>query len=52
VRKSGLAGKRQMLPAENFDGKNVDELVKICQYFPHQIFVPYGIWTTHLGHGM
>jgi len=37
---------RQMaliLSAENFDGENVDKLIKICQYFPHQNFVPYGI---------
>ena len=34
------------LSAENFDGENVDELIKIRQirqYFPHQNFAPYGI---------
>jgi len=31
--------------AENFDGENVYELIKICkirQYIPCQNFVPYG----------
>ena len=28
---------------ENFDRENIDELLEICQYFPHQNFVPYGI---------
>jgi len=34
------------LSVENFDGENVDELIKICQihqYFPCQNFAPYGI---------
>jgi len=25
---------------KNFDGENVDNLIKICQHFPHQNFVP------------
>ena len=31
---------------ENFDRENIDELLEIhqiCQYFPRQIFAPYGI---------
>ena len=28
---------------ENFDRENIDELLEICQYFPHQNFVLYGI---------
>jgi len=38
------ANNRRLL-AENFDGENVDKLIKnfqIRQYFPHQNFVPYG----------
>jgi len=34
------------LSVENFDGENVDELIKIHQihqYFPHQNFAPYSI---------
>ena len=34
------------LSVENFDGENVDELIKIHQirqYFPCQNFAPYGI---------
>ena len=27
---------------ENFDRENIDELLQIRQYFPHQNFVPYG----------
>ena len=33
------------LSVENFDGENVDELIKIRQihqYFPRQNFAPYG----------
>jgi len=29
--KSGLAANGRRLSAENFDGENVDELIKICQ---------------------
>ena len=28
---------------ENFDRENIDELLKIRQYFPRQNFVLYGI---------
>ena len=27
---------------ENFDRENIDELLEIRQYFPHQKFAPYG----------
>ena len=27
---------------ENFDRENIDELLKIRQYFPRQNFAPYG----------
>jgi len=30
------------LSVENFDGENVDELIKIHQIFPHQKFMSYG----------
>ena len=33
---------------ENFDGKNIEEMLEIhqiCQYFPFQNFVPYMIAT-------
>jgi len=38
--------KGRRLSEENFDGENLDELIKICQicqYFPCQNFMPYSI---------
>jgi len=47
VQKSGLAGKWLKINSRKFLWKNVEQLIKFCQihqYFPHQNFVPYGIW--------
>jgi len=36
------------LSAKNFDGENVDELIKICQirqYFPPSKFSPYSMYV-------
>jgi len=44
---SGRQANGRRLSAQNFDGENVDKLIKICQirqYFPCQNFAPYGIW--------
>jgi len=46
-----LQANSRRLSVENFDGENVDELIKICQihqYFPHQNFVPYGIISNKI----
>ena len=32
---------------ENFDRENIDELLEIRQYFPHQNFAPYGIYLRY-----
>ena len=39
------------LSVENFDGENVDELIKIHQirlYFPRQKFAPYGTFAYNV----
>jgi len=39
------------LSEENFDGENLDELIKIRQYFPRQNFAPYGTWPILMSEG-